>query len=137
MQAQVPLRYPGQERKLSSFPVCILKYRASPARVATYDYSATRGANITFVASVLPNPVLPRYWDIVAEPSELLVGLAPTVTLKQETRLYQAAQPMKALQDGERYRYTFHLEPAISPEAITWELVLEGRTVGEGVLEQN
>ena len=107
------------------------------ARVATYDYSATRGANITFVASVLPNPVLPRYWDIVAEPSELLVGLAPTVTLKQEARLYQAAQPMKALQDGERYRYTFHLAPTISPEAITWELVLEGRTVGEGVLEQN
>ena len=29
-----------------------------------YRYSATRGAHITFVATALPNPVHPRYWDI-------------------------------------------------------------------------
>ena len=106
-------------------------------RVATYDYSATRGANIRFVASVLPNPVLPGYWDIVAVPSERLVGIAPTLTLMQGARKKREAQPMRALQDGEMYRYTFHLETGISPEVITWELFLEGRTVGEGVLEED
>lgn len=106
-------------------------------RVAMYDYSATRGANISFVASVFRNPVLPRYWDIVAVPSERLVGIAPTVTLLRGARKIREAQPMRALQDGEMYRYTFHLETGISPEVITWELFLEGRTVGEGVLEEN
>lgn len=111
--------------------------RISP-RTATYEYSATRGANITFVAAVLPNPVLSQYWDIVAMPSERLVGLVPTVTLMQGARLYREAQPMKALQDGERYRYTFHLEPAISPDALTWELFLDGRRVGKGrVTDEN
>lgn len=107
--------------------------RLSP-RVATYEYSATRGANITFVSSVLPNPVLPRYWDIVAIPSEPLVGIAPTVTLMQDARPYRETQPMQVLQEGAMYRYTFHLEPAISPDAVTWELFLEERSVGDGSL---
>ena len=111
--------------------------RISP-RTATYEYSATRGANITFVAAVIPNPVLPQYWDIVAMPSERLVGLVPTVTLMQGARLYREAQPMKALQVGEKYRYTFHLEPEISPDALTWELFLDGRRVGKGgVTDEN
>ena len=111
--------------------------RISP-RTAMYEYSATRGANITFVAAVIPNPVLPQYWDIVAMPSERLVGLMPTVTLMQGARLYREAQPMKALQDGEKYRYTFHLEPAISPDTLTWELFLDGRRVEKGsVTDEN
>ncbi len=108
--------------------------RLQPHIVRTYDYGATRFAAVTFVSSVLPNPVLPRYWDIVAIPSEPLVGLAPTVTLMQDARLYRDAQPMQPLQDGGMYRYTLALEPAIAPHTITWRVFLAGRSVGEGPL---
>ena len=125
-------------RKAVLIPSLHSETRRITPRTAMYEYSATRGANITFVAAVLPNPVLPQYWDIVAMPSERLVGLVPTVTLMQGARLYQEAQPMKALQDGDKYRYTFHLEPEISPDALTWELFLDGRRVGKGrVTDEN
>ena len=90
----------------------------------TYQYSATRGAHITFITAALPNPVHPRYWDIIAESTESLVGLTPTVTLmlsdSKTERLYREAQAMylitQDLQDNRLYRFSFLLEPEIAPK---------------------
>ena len=107
-----------------------------------YQYSATRGAHITFVAAVLPNPVHPRYWDIIAEPSEPLVGLTPMVALvvlnggaeqlyKEEQAMYQVAQDS---QDSQLYRFSFLLEPGIEPESVVYQISLDSRLVDTGTL---
>ena len=107
-----------------------------------YQYSATRGAHITFVAAVLPNPVHSRYWDIIAEPSERLVGLTPMVTLVilngGAEQLYREEQTMyrvvKDSQDSDLYRFSFLLEPGIAPESVVYQISLDSRLVDTGTL---
>ncbi len=109
---------------------------------ALYEYSATRGAHITFTSTVIPNPVHPRYWDIIAESAEPLVGLTPAVTLilsqGSTERLYMDAQPLRlvtqAQQDNRLYRFSFLLEPEIAPRDVTYQISLESRTVYTGTL---
>ncbi len=111
---------------------------------ANYQYSAARGAHITFITAALPNPVHPRYWDIIAQPSESLVGLIPTVTLMRfennVERLYQEAQTMyEIMQDaqGSRlYRLSFLLEPEIAPESVIYQISLDSRIVDTGSLNE-
>lgn len=111
---------------------------------ANYQYSAARGAHITFVTAALPNPVHPRYWDIITQPSESLVGLTPTVTLmhldNNAERLYREAQAMyqiiQATQDRRLYRLSFLLEPEIAPEAIIYQISLDSRIVDTGSLTE-
>ena len=52
------------------FPVYIMEAINLHGQSLTYQYSATRGAHITFTTAALPNPVHPRYWDIIAESTE-------------------------------------------------------------------
>ena len=109
----------------------------------TYQYSATRGAHITFITAALPNPVHPRYWDIIAESMEPLVGLTPTVTLmlsdSKTERLYRKAQAMNLItqdpQDNRLYRFSFLLEPEIEPKSVIYQVSLDSRPVGEGTLQ--
>ena len=97
-----------------------------------YQYSATRGAHITFVTTALPNAVHSRYWDIITEPSEPLVGLIPTVTLmlsdSRAEQLYREAQAMyQVAQNSENsplYRFSFLLEPEIEPESVVYQISL-------------
>ena len=111
---------------------------------ANYQYSAARGAHIAFSTAALPNPVHPRYWDIIAQPSESLVGLIPTVTLMRfennVERLYQEAQTMyEVTQDaqGSRlYRLSFLLEPEIAPESVIYQISLDSRIVDTGSLNE-
>ena len=110
----------------------------------TYQYSATRGAHITFITAALPNPVHPRYWDIVAESTEPLVGLTPTITLmlsdNKAERLYREAQAMYLItqdrQDSRLYRFSFLLEPEIAPKSIVYQISLDSRLVGTGSLTE-
>ena len=111
---------------------------------ANYQYSAVRGAHITFITAALPNPVHPRYWDIIAQPSESLVGLTPTVTLmhfdNKIDRLYSEAQAMYQItQDAQSkrlYRFSFLLEPEIVPESVTYQISLDSRIVDTGSLTE-
>lgn len=106
-------------------------------RSTNYQYSATRGAHITFIATALPNPVHPRYWDIIARSSESLVGLTPTVTLvlfdNATERIHREAQAMYQVvqdsQDNHLYRFSFLLEPEIAPESIIYQISLDSRIV--------
>ena len=114
------------------------------AQSATYQYSAVRGAHITFIAAALPNPVHPRYWDIIAKPTESLVGLTPTVTLmlfeNNVERLYKEAQAMyivtQDFQDSRLYRFSFLLEPEIAPESVMYQISLDSRTAVTGSLTE-
>ena len=111
---------------------------------STYQYSATRGAHITFTTAALPNPVHPRYWDIVAESTEPLVGLTPTLTLmlsdNKSERLYREAQTMYLIpqdpQESRLYRFSFLLEPEIAPKSVTYQISLDSRPVGTGTLTE-
>ena len=113
------------------------------AQSSTYQYSATRGAHITFVTAALPNPVHPRYWDIIAKSDEPLVGLTPTLTLMisdgRTERLYREAQAMylitQDLQNNRLYRFSFLLEPEIAPKSVIYRVSLDSRLVGTGSLE--
>ena len=109
-----------------------------------YEYSAVRGAHITFITTALPNPVHPRYWDIIAQPSEDLVGLTPTVTLthfdNKVERLYREAVAMypitQAVAGSRLYRLSFLLEPEIAPESIVYQISLDSRIVDTGSLTE-
>ena len=111
---------------------------------AKYEYSAVRGAHITFITTVLPNPVHPRYWDILAKPSESLVGSTPTVTLmlfdSKVERPYREAQAMSRItqdvQGSHLYRLSFLLEPAITPESVIYQISLDSRIVDTGSLTE-
>ena len=109
-----------------------------------YEYSAVRGAHITFITSALPNPVHPRYWDILAKPSESLVGSTLTVTLmlfdSKIERPYREAQAMSRIiqdvQGSYLYRLSFLLEPEIAPESIIYQISLDSRIVDTGSLSE-
>lgn len=109
-----------------------------------YQYSAARGAHITFTTAALPNPVHPRYWDILAQPSESLVGSIPTVTLmlfdSKVERPYREAQAMsEIIQDVQGihlYRLSFLLEPEIAPESVIYQISLDSRIVDTGSLSE-
>lgn len=111
---------------------------------ANYQYSAARGAHITFITAALPNPVHPRYWDILAQPSESLVGSTPTVTLmlfdSKVERPYREAQAMsRIIQDVQGihlYRLSFLLEPEIAPESVIYQISLDSRIVDTGPLTE-
>ncbi|MDE0423613.1 MAG: hypothetical protein OXN25_01955 [Candidatus Poribacteria bacterium] len=109
-----------------------------------YQYSGTRGAHIAFTTTALPNAVHPRYWDIIAKPSEPLVGLTPMVTLmlhnNKAEQLYREAQAMyqvtRDAQDNHLYRFSFLLEPEIEPESIRYQISLDSRIVDTGTLTE-
>ena len=111
-------------------------------QIEKYRYSATRGAHITFITTALPNSVHPRYWDIIAEPSESLVGLTPMVTLmlldSKAEQLYREAQTMYQVthnsQNSRLYRFSFLLEPEIEPESVAYQISLDSRIVDTGTL---
>ena len=109
-----------------------------------YQYSATRGAHITFITTALPNSVHPRYWDIIAKPSERLVGLTPMVTLmlhnNKAEQVYREAQAMypvtRDAQHNHLYRFSFLLEPGIEPESVVYQISLDSRIVDTGTLSE-
>ena len=109
-----------------------------------YEYSAVRGAHITFITAALPNPVHPRYWDILAQPSESLVGSTPTVTLmlfdSKVERPYREAQAMSRIirdvEGSHLYRLSFLLEPEIAPESVIYQISLDSRIVDTGSLSE-
>lgn len=114
----------------------------SPPENKKYQYSATRGAHITFVTTALPNSAHSRYWDIIAEPSEPLVGLTPMVTLMlldgKAEQLYKEAQAMYQVrvnaQNSQLYRFSFLLGPEIVPESVAYQISLDSRLVDTGML---
>ncbi len=107
--------------------------RLAPINSVPYQYSATRGGNVTFITSVLPNPVHPQYWEIIAQTNEPLIGFTPTITLEYlERQTLVEEAPMRQLPRSGSYRYTVRLAPEQVPADVTWYLFLDARRVEQG-----
>ena len=89
-----------------------------------------------FNATVLPNPVHPRYWDIVAIPNHSIAGSPPQITVAHNAELIISATPMTVVQDGAIYTYSLYLAPEVTPDSIRWEIFFLGESVGSGELQK-
>ena len=104
--------------------------------VSFYAYAAQQIVKkVEFNATILPNPVHPRYWDIIAVPNHSIGASPPQITVSQGAEPIISATPMKVLQDGAIYTYSLHLSPEIVPESVRWEIFFLGEAVGSGKLK--
>lgn len=109
-----------------------------PPTVSSYAYSAEQIVEkVEFNATVLPNPVHPRYWDIIAVPNHAIGASPPHITIAQGVESVISTDPMKVVQDGAIYTYSLYLAPEIAPESVRWEIFFLGESVGSGELEKH
>ena len=102
---------------------------------SSYAYGAEQIVEkVEFIATVLPNPVHPRYWDIIVVADHSIGESPPRITVVQGAEPIISATPMKAVQDGAIYTYSLHLSPEVTPESIRWEISFLGEPVGSGGL---
>lgn len=105
--------------------------------VSAYAYNAQQIIEkVEFNATVLPNPIHPRYWDIIAIPSHSISGSPPQITVAQNAESIISTTPMKAVQDGAIYTYSLHLSPEVTPASVRWEIFFLGESVGSGELQK-
>lgn len=104
---------------------------------SSYAYGAKQiFEKVEFNATVLPNPVHPRYWDIIAVPNHSIGLGPPLITVTQDAVPIISALPMKAVQDGAIYTYSLYLSPEVAPESVRWEIFFLGEPVGSGELKK-
>ena len=105
--------------------------------VSSYAYGAQQiTEKVEFDATVLPNPVHPRYWDIITVPNQSIGGSPPQITVAQNAESIISAAPMKVVQDGAIYTYSLYLSPEVTPESVRWEIFFLGKSVGSGKLQK-
>ena len=105
-----------------------------PEEPSTYEYQVDLGVEITFNASVLPNPVHSRYWDIIAIPSSLLGVNTPLITVSAGRTVIVSDEPMRPVQDGAIYTYPIYLTVDMEPDDVEWQIRFFDKIVGEGKL---
>ncbi len=127
----------GQEvGKVTLIPSVQPEHDLSGHSVSSYAYGAQQIIEkVEFNATVLPNPIHPRYWDIIAVPNHSVGGSPPQITVVQNAEPIISATPMKAVQDGAIYTYSLYLSPEVTPESVRWEIVFLGESVGSGELK--
>lgn len=109
---------------------------ALPEEPSAYEYHAELGAEITFNASVLPNPVHSRYWDIVAVPSSFVGVNTPLVTVSAGKTVIVSDGPMTPVHDGSIYTYPIYLSLEIEPSDVEWHIQFFDKIVAEGKLAE-
>ena len=103
---------------------------------SVYTYTARQGDSVAFRTSVLPNPIHPRYWEIIAIPDNPVGVNAPLITVRDGNAVVVSDQPMLSVQDGAVYTHPLYLSPEIRPSNVQWEVTFFGETVGSGGLEE-
>lgn len=106
-----------------------------PQTPSTYGYRAKLGNKVTFRTSVLPNPVHPRYQDIIAIPNDQIGVTPPTITITVGNSVITSKQPMKRVQGGAIYTYSLYLSPDVNVEEVRWRVLFYDELVGEGELD--
>ena len=101
---------------------------------SSYSYSAQQAGKVEFRTTVLPNPVHPRYWDIIAIPDDSIGVSAPLVTIRSGSVSIRSEQPMIAVQDGAIYTHPLYLSQEVNPANVRWEIFFLGEFVGKGDL---
>ncbi|RKU12936.1 hypothetical protein C6502_05135 [Candidatus Poribacteria bacterium] len=123
--------------KVTLIPSIQSEQDLSGRNVSSYAYSAQQIIEkVEFNATVLPNPIHPRYWDIIAVPNHSIAGSPPQITVAHNAKPIISAAPMKVVQDGAIYTYSLHLSPEITPERVRWEIFFLGESVGSGELQK-
>lgn len=104
----------------------------------TYNYGVFEGGLGTYSTKIIPNPIHPNYWEIIAVPDEASGIVSLTVTLTYQNRNLFEDKPMVYIQnaDKNRYRYAFHLKPEIDTEAVEWSIRRGDTIINEGVLDE-
>lgn len=129
----------GQEvGKVTLIPSVQPEHDLSGHNPSSYTYGAQQIIEkVEFNATVLPNPVHPRYWDIIAIPNHSIGGSPPQITVEQNADRMISATPMKVVQDGAIYTYSLYLSPEVTPESVRWEIFFLGESVGSGELKKH
>ena len=129
--------FKGNVEKVILIPSAQPEHELPRYSTSSYTYGAQQfGEKVEFNATVLPNPVHPRYWDIIAIPNQSIGANPPQLTVVQDAKSIISATPMKAMQDGAIYTYSLYLSPTILPESIRWEISFLGKPVGSGELKK-
>ncbi len=114
---------------------------SSIEKTTSYAYSTRLGENVAFRLAVLPNPVHPRYWDIIAVPDDVISVMAPLISVTEGesvvTSVITARVPMKSVRSGALYSFPLYLSPAVNLEEVHWKVFFLDALVGEGNLEPN
>lgn len=124
-------------QRLMFMPSLQIENQSFSQQSINYNYDAVEGILGTYTTHVLPNPVHPNYWEIIAVPSEATVAHTLTVTLIYQNRTIHDAKPMVYIQNNNQvtYRYAFHLKPEIASSEVKWNITRGDTIIDEGVLE--
>ena len=124
--------------KVTLIPSIQPEQELSGRNVSSYAYSAQQIIEkVEFNSTVLPNPIHPRYWDIIAIPNHSIGGRPPQITVAQDAEPIVSATPMTVVRDGAIYTYSLHLSPEVTPESVQWEIFFLGESVGSGELKKH
>ena len=124
--------------KVTLIPSIQPEQELSGRNISSYAYSAQQIIEkVEFNSTVLPNPIHPRYWDIIAIPNHSIGGRPPQITVAQDAEPIVSATPMTAVRDGAIYTYSLHLSPEVTPESVQWEIFFLGESVGSGELKKH
>ena len=124
-------------QRMMIMPSLQVENQSFSQQTITYNYNAFEGSLGTYTTHILPNPIHPNYWEIIAVPSETTAAQAFTVTLTYQKRKLYDAEPMVYIQSKDQavYRYAFHLDPEIETADIEWRIMRGDTIIDEGVLE--
>ena len=104
----------------------------------TYNYNAFEGNLGTYLTYILPNPIHPNYWEIIAVPSEAKGVHSLTLTLTYQNRKILDTKPMLYVENKGHtlYRCAFHLKSEIEIAAVEWSIRRGDTIIDEGVLNE-
>ena len=134
-------------QRLMVIPSLQIENSSFAQQTITYDYSIFEGNLGTYTTHILPNPIHPNYWEIIAVPNEPAAVHAFTVTLTYQNRKLLDAKPMIYLENEKTvpgrsiYRYAFNLKPDIATEKVKWTIKrgtsdIFDRVIDEGILNE-
>ncbi|MDE0634518.1 MAG: hypothetical protein OXI43_01510 [Candidatus Poribacteria bacterium] len=104
----------------------------------TYNYNAFEGNLGTYATYILPNPIHPNYWEIIAVPSEAKGVHSLTLTLTYQNSKILDAKPMLYVENkgNTLYRCAFHLKSEIETATVEWSIRRGDTIIDEGVLNE-
>ena len=137
-------------QRLMVIPSLQVENSSFAQQTIAYDYTVFEGNLGTYTTHVLPNPIHPNYWEIIAQ-SDMSLANEPaavhafTVTLTYQNRKLLNAKPMVYLDYNNNipalrektalYRCAFHLKPDIATEKVEWTIKRGETVIDEGILE--
>ena len=125
-------------QRLMLIPSLQVENQSFSQQTITYNYDAFEGSLGTYTIHVLPNPIHPNYWEVIAVPSEAKGIHSLTLTLTYQNRKLLDAKPMVYVENGDNalYRCVFHLKSDIETAAVNWSIRRGDTIIDEGVLNQ-